>query len=115
MFKFKKENSEEKRISESEKILKKYPNRIPVIVEKDPRSKLNDIDKNKFLVPSDMNFAQFIYVIRKRIKLLPEEALFLFVNGIMATNGSSMNSIYQTHKDKDGFIYITYTSENTFG
>jgi len=115
MFKFKKENSEEKRISESEKILKKYPNRIPVIVEKDPRSKLNDIDKNKFLVPNDMNFAQFIYVIRKRIKLLPEEALFLFVNGIMATNGSSMNAIYQTHKDKDGFIYITYTSENTFG
>ena len=115
MVKFKKENSEEKRISESEKILKKYPNRIPVIVEKDPRSKLNDIDKNKFLVPNDMNFAQFIYVIRKRIKLLPEEALFLFVNGIMATNGSSMSSIYQTHKDKDGFIYITYTSENTFG
>ena len=115
MFKFKKENSEEKRISESDRILKKYPNRIPVIVEKDPRSKLNDIDKNKFLVPNDMNFSQFIYVIRKRIKLLPEEALFLFVNGQIATNGSSMNEIYQTHKDKDGFIYITYTSENTFG
>jgi GABA(A) receptor-associated protein len=115
MFKFKKENSEEKRISESDRILKKYPNRIPVIVEKDPRSKLNDIDKNKFLVPNDMNFSQFIYVIRKRIKLLPEEALFLFVNGQIAANGSSMNNIYQTHKDKDGFIYITYTSENTFG
>ena len=115
MFKFKKENSEEKRISESDRILKKYPNRIPVIVEKDPRSKLNDIDKNKFLVPNDMNFSQFIYVIRRRINLLPEAALFLFVNGIMAKNGSSMNEIYQTHKDKDGFIYITYTSENTFG
>ena len=97
------------------RLRKKYPNRIPVIVEKDPRSKLNDIDKNKFLVPNDMNFSQFIYVIRKRIKLLPEEALFLFVNGQIAANGSSMNNIYQTHKDKDGFIYITYTSENTFG
>ena len=34
-----KNNSEEKRIGESSRIIKKYPGRIPVIVEKDPKSK----------------------------------------------------------------------------
>jgi len=115
MSNYKKQNTEDKRIIESTKIMKKYSNRIPVVVEKDPRSKLNDIDKNKFLVPNDMTLAQFIYIIRKRIKLSSEQALFLFINNQLSTNHCTMNEIYQTHKDNDGFIYILYTSENSFG
>ena len=34
----------------SENILKKYPNRIPVIVEKSKRCKDIEIDKTKYLV-----------------------------------------------------------------
>jgi GABA(A) receptor-associated protein len=26
-----------------------------------------------------------------------------------------MSSIYEEHKDEDGFLYITYSGENTFG
>lgn len=26
-----------------------------------------------------------------------------------------MSDIYQDHKDEDGFLYITYSGENTFG
>jgi GABA(A) receptor-associated protein len=26
-----------------------------------------------------------------------------------------MSSIYEEHKDKDGFLYVTYSGENTFG
>lgn len=26
-----------------------------------------------------------------------------------------MSSIYEDHKDEDGFLYITYSGENTFG
>ena len=56
-----KNKSLEERIEESTNVLKKYPNRIPVIVEKSDKCKeLQDIDKNKYLVPDDLTFGQFI-------------------------------------------------------
>jgi len=45
MSSFKKEHSLEKRKKEAERILKKYPDRIPVICEKSGGSDIADIDK----------------------------------------------------------------------
>ena len=42
------------RREESQKIRRKYPDRIPVVVEKVSTSSIPDIDKRKFLVPSDL-------------------------------------------------------------
>ena len=112
---FKDKFSFDKRKTESEKIKKKYEDRIPIIVEKEKSSKLNDIDKTKFLAPSDLTMGQFSYVIRKRIELNEAESLFLFVNNTMITGSSSISAIYNDHKDEDGFLYITYCSENVFG
>jgi GABA(A) receptor-associated protein len=88
---------------------------VKVVVEKQPRSNINDIDKRKFLVPADLTVAQFMYIIRKRIQLPPEKAMFLFVNKVLPTTSSTMGSIYEEHKDPDGFLYISYSGENTFG
>ena len=77
---FKLEHPLDKRQAEAERIRDKYPDRIPVIVEKAPGSDISDIDKKKYLVPSDLTVGQFVYVIRKRIKLSPEKAIFVFVN-----------------------------------
>ena len=53
-FKFKLQNPDvTKRKQESEKVREKYPERIPIIIEKDPNSKIKDLDKTKFLVPND--------------------------------------------------------------
>lgn len=112
---FKKKYSLEKRKQESKKILTKYPEKIPVIVEKSKKCSLNDIDKNKYLVPEDLTMGQFLYVIRKRITLSPEESLYCFVNETLPATSSSMSHIYNDHKDEDGFLYITYCSENVFG
>ena len=113
---YKKNNSLEKRNKESENILKKYPNRIPVIVEKSNRCKdINDIDKSKFLVPNDLTMNQFIYVIRKRLKLSAEKALFIFINNKIVANSKTLNEIYQEEKDEDNFLYMNYANENTFG
>lgn len=54
-----------------------------VIVEKVPRSQILDIDKRKYLLPSDISVAQFMYIIRKRIQLPPERAIFLFVGKVL--------------------------------
>lgn len=113
---YKKQNSLEKRKIDSENILKKYPNRIPVIVEKSKRCKdIESIDKTKYLVPDDLTMGQFIFVIRKRLKLTPDKALFVFINNKLITTHALMLQVYNDEKEEDNFLYIHYSSENTFG
>lgn len=57
-----------------------------------------------------MTVGQFVYVIRKRIKLSPEKAIFIFVDEVLPPTAALMSSIYEEHKDEDGFLYITYES-----
>ena len=107
----------EQRSSECARIFSKFPGRIPVIVQRN-NSKNNEtpkIDKEKFLVPADLTLGQFVFVIRKRINLSSEKALFLFVGNSLPTTGSLMREIYQSHKDVDGFLYVIYSGENSFG
>ena len=86
-----------------------------VIVERAERSDVPDIDKKKcatrkadpwaaccsttpralrlaftrrYLVPSDLTVGQFVYVIRKRIKLSPEKAIFIFAAGVLPPTGA---------------------------
>ena len=112
---FKNKHLLENRIKESTNIRKKYPDRIPVIVEKKENSKIIDIDKTKFLVPYDLTLSQFVYVIRKRMKLPPEIAIFVFINNTIPMQSSLMSSLYDDMKDQDGFLYLTYSGESTFG
>ena len=113
---FKKKHSFDDRKAESKKIMTKYDDRIPVIVHKDAKSKIENINKNKFLTPGDLTLAQFIYVIRKRIKLDESSSLFVFVDEtVLAPTSHTMASLYNAHKDDDGFLYLLYCSENVFG
>ena len=57
-----------------------------------------------------------MYVIRNRLKLSSDKAIFLFVNGKIMNNTCLIEQIYQTEKDQDQFLYVTYCSEkNVFG
>ncbi|KAL5709197.1 Autophagy-related protein 8g [Ranunculus cassubicifolius] len=86
-----------------------------VIVEKAKRSDIPNIDKKKYLVPADLTVGQFVYVIRKRIKLSAEKAIFIFVDNVLPATGAIMSAIYEEKKDEDEFLYVTYSGENTFG
>lgn len=115
---FKEQHSFEKRKTESERILAKYPDRIPIIVEKfngKNDSKLDDINKKKFLAPPDITIGQFMYIIRNRLKLTEDKALFIFINKTLPATAATLNTIYENNKDDDGFLYVSYSSESTFG
>jgi GABA(A) receptor-associated protein len=113
---YKNKFSFDQRLTESKRILLKYPDRIPIICEKLYGQKdLPDIDKNKYLVPYDLTLGQFIYVIRQRMKLNQDEAMFLFVNNKFISINQTIMNIYYYEKDPDGFLYIKYSKETTFG
>jgi GABA(A) receptor-associated protein len=114
-FKYKQEHTFEKRKAEGEKIRRKYPDRIPVIVERAPKAKVAELDKKKYLVPADLTVGQFYFLIRKRIALRPEDALFFFVNDVIPPTSVTMGTLYQEHKDEDQFLYMAYSDESVYG
>nr|KAF6415734.1 GABA type A receptor-associated protein [Molossus molossus] len=67
-FVYKEEHPFEKRRSEGEKIRKKYPDRVPVIVEKAPKARIGDLDKKKYLVPSDLTVPPWVSCIRNTMR-----------------------------------------------
>ncbi|CAN3372507.1 hypothetical protein DIURU_004995 [Diutina rugosa] len=112
---FKDEHPFEKRKAEAARITQRFKDRVPVICEKVENSDIPEIDKRKYLVPVDLSIGQFVYVIRKRIKLPSEKAIFIFVNDILPPTAALISTIYEEHKDEDGFLYVLYSGENTFG
>jgi GABA(A) receptor-associated protein len=101
---------------EVDRIKQKYPGRIPIFVTKAPSAKdIPDLPKHKFLAPANLTIGQFVYIIRRQIKLPAERALFLFINNTLPTSSTLLSEIYATHKHTDGALRMVYTSESTFG
>lgn len=113
----------EERTAECTNILEKHKDRVPIIVEKLPKCDLPDLDKKKYLAPRSSNsgevmtFGQFTTVIRKRLRLKSYEALFFFVgdNSTIPMMAAPLVEVYSEHKNEDGFLYVYYATENTFG
>ena len=79
-YEFKMLHSFEKRKAESERINEKYPDKIPLILERSDASHLPKIEKTKYLMQKDVTIGQFMYIIRKQIKINETESIFFLVN-----------------------------------
>ena len=116
-FEYEKNNTLESRIELSTKLLEKYPDRKPVIIEKKQTEKnLKDITKNRYLLPNEMKLSDLIFIIRRHIEVTSEQSIFIFVNGHLVPSNSIISEIYNSYKNNDDqLLYIMYTTENTFG
>lgn len=113
MFNFQKEFPFDKRSLEAKKVHEKYPERVPIIIE--TSADLPYLDKKKYLVPKEFTVGQFISILRKRIKLAPEKAIFLFVNNTIPPVSQLIGRIDEQHRSPDGFVYFFLAGENSFG
>ncbi|XP_059378331.1 microtubule-associated proteins 1A/1B light chain 3C-like [Carassius carassius] len=98
-------------------IRSKFPNKLPVIVERYLREKkLSLLDKTKFLVPHELTLGQFLSLLRSKIELEASQALYLLISGKnVSCLSASMGEVYSQFRDPDGFLYITYASQDMFG
>ncbi|RAL42016.1 hypothetical protein DM860_018190 [Cuscuta australis] len=69
----------------------------------------------RYLVPRDMPVGQFIHILGAWLHLPPGKALFIFVENTLPQTSALMESVYESFKDEDGFLYMCYSSEKTFG
>ena len=106
------------RQEECVKIRKKYPNKVPVIVSKASGDKyLPECKKIKYLFPNTLTIGQVLYVIRKHVKVPSEVGLYIFVgdNRSLPSAAELVLSTHNRYKSEDGFLYIVYSGESTFG
>jgi GABA(A) receptor-associated protein len=110
-------NELSERLKYSRKIVNKYPECVPVIIRKNINDKkLKEIEKEKYLIPKNLTISEVVFIIRKHIQIKPEQAIYIFVgNGTLVPSNNTIYQVYQTYKADDEILYITYTSENTFG
>ena len=105
----------------SNKLRIKHPDRVPVVVTKDPQNKsLESLQSTKYLIQDHITIGQFMYILRKRIHIDETVAFYLYVNTendqyLLNTN-DEMIAIYNQYRNKkNGLLYLTYTGENVFG
>ena len=112
-YQFKLDKTLKERDLYSRRLMYKYPDRIPVIIE--GIGNVQNLDRTKYLVPKSLAVSEIIFIIRKNIKMDSNKAIFIFVNNTLVQMNSTMGDIYSMHRDSDGFLYIKYSCENTFG
>eukprot|EP00088_Acartia_fossae_P053439 TRINITY_DN6088_c0_g1_i1.p1 TRINITY_DN6088_c0_g1~~TRINITY_DN6088_c0_g1_i1.p1 ORF type:complete len:138 (+),score=12.11 TRINITY_DN6088_c0_g1_i1:229-642(+) len=114
---FKASRSLSTRKAEVESIREKFPSKVPVIVERYRKEEsLPEIDKFKFLVPRDLTLSQLSHIIRVRLRVRQSQAFFLFVSGgDIPALSATLLQLHRKYRDTDGFLYLTYSSQETFG
>jgi GABA(A) receptor-associated protein len=111
----------------SNRLTYKYPDRIPVVIEKNEHIVLENY---KYLLPKNITISQFMSIIRTKMNIASKQALFTFVKSyssskesynsqketyILVPMSETIENIYNVHKNGDGFLYIKFGIENTFG
>lgn len=114
-FDYKNQKTLQERTDESNRMKSKYPDHVAVIVQVSKHSQIPKLDKSKFLVAKSFTVGQLVYVVRKRIELSSEQAIFLFINNELPSTSQLITQVYNEHKDKDGFLYVLVSGESTFG
>ena len=115
-FIFKEENTLDERIRIVKDLKKKYIGKIPIICEKASNCKLEGEIKSHFMLPNDLYFNEFIYIIRQKLKLKSSVAIFLIIDDKYSIMGNdSISTIYEKYKDKDGILYIHYSDQEIYG
>lgn len=112
----------EERKEKSTELRKNFPKKIPVVIERiDTRGseKLPLLKNREQQIGADMTLGEFVKtILRPSIKLQPDQALIVFIENELPAMSMMMSQLYHQYGegvDRDGYLYISYIGQSTFG
>jgi len=103
----------QERIKESTYLLEKYPNRVPIIII--PGKNITEKKEFKFLVPENLSLIQLVYLMKEKMNHTSYDSIYFCIDNIILNSTEKIYNLKRKYKSKDGFLYIYYVKENTFG
>ncbi len=106
--------------SKIEKLIQKYPDKVPIFVNVNPNSKNRlELYKNKYLVPRDLNSSLFLQILKKKTNIDKNDSLYIFIKNnketIMLNLTLTCGEIYNQYLNEDKCLHLMLCKENVFG
>lgn len=103
-----------------EKLIKKYPDKVPIYVQVSQKEKNSiELNKNRYLVPKDLYASLFLQILKKKTNVEEHDSLYVFVNHnneiIMLNLMKNCGELYRDYKNDDHLLHLTLCKENAFG
>eukprot|EP01017_Pseudomicrothorax_dubius_P014768 TRINITY_DN1728_c0_g1_i1.p1 TRINITY_DN1728_c0_g1~~TRINITY_DN1728_c0_g1_i1.p1 ORF type:complete len:167 (+),score=37.31 TRINITY_DN1728_c0_g1_i1:60-503(+) len=117
-YKFKEEVPEEERRDDVTRVKKSNPGYLPVLCEPHndvPRSIAGPYNYHKFVVEPRNTIEDLIRKLRRILKLKPDMSLYLICGKSILKPAETFKVLSQRFTDNDGYIYITFRTDASFG
>ena len=93
----------------------KFKGRVPVVLNKGTGD-ITELEKGRFLINKNTTLGQFMSVMRRKNQISPTQAIYVFCSNILPRSNATMLDLWSEHHDEeDNILYLTYSTENTFG
>jgi hypothetical protein len=96
-------------------IREKYPDKVPILLI--PLRQNSKLAYLRLLVPKDLSFSHFIASVRRRLSMTSETGLYFYIGSdkTITTVNTLISHIDLRYTSKDGFVYVYYDLETSFG
>lgn len=95
-------------------LVSKHENKIPVVIETDPRSMMKFFSFKLSLKPT-IAVSALAKIVREKVQLSNSEAIFLFCGNVSLAGNKILSDTYEKYRDKDGFLYVVVSNIESFG
>jgi GABA(A) receptor-associated protein len=93
----------------------KFHDRVPTVLNDNTGDFLKS-EKGRFLLDKDITLGQFMAMLRKKNKIEPHEAIYVYCDNLLPKSNTSMIDLWVDYRDvDDNILYLTCSKENTFG
>uniref|UniRef100_A0A7E4UW56 Autophagy-related protein n=1 Tax=Panagrellus redivivus TaxID=6233 RepID=A0A7E4UW56_PANRE len=105
------------RKSEAQNYKNHHEDMIPIICERFHHEKrIPPLPNCQFLLPKHATVGQLQALIKRNLGDFAGMAVYLLIaNEFLPCLTENLSQLYRDHRDQDGFLYISYSSEDSYG
>ena len=106
----------QQRISTRCAVIARRPDHLPVVLERGT-AQTPWMDRERFLPHHTVTAGELMAVVRRRLSISSTQALFMSTSGgVLVAPQQLLSDLYAKYRDdEDGFLYLRYSLESTFG